>query len=88
MCYRKEPLQTVNIGQISAVSNGCRSTDFRMSEKDIEFRTSRYNFCAKEDNVSTSMNNHIKNKIYDKKLSETKSYTPIPIQINNNNILN
>ena len=88
VCYRKEPLQTVNIGNISAVSNGCKSNQFRMSEENINLRNSKYNFCTEENKVSTSMNNNNVNKIIKNKLSETKSYTPIPIQINNNNILN
>ena len=88
VCYRKEPLQTVNIGNISAVSNGCKSNQFRMSEENINLRNSKYNFCTEENKVSTSMNNNKVNKIIKNKLSETKSYTPIPIQINNNNILN
>ena len=79
-------MQTVNISNISAGT--CSGNQFRMSENEIQVKGSIYNFCADENKVSTSTNNSSTNKIQNIKLSETKSYTPIPIQINTNNILN
>ena len=84
----KEPLQTVNVGNISSITNGCSNNQFRMLEDNIQINNSIYNFCTDDNSVSTSMNNSNLNKINDRKLSESTSYTPIPIQINNNNILN